>query len=339
MLPTVTVVLDPYGEYRRPRQAGIPFETTLRTLLGQGYPADRTTIALTCTRAEVPLLEPLAAEEPRLRIVPVPEGSGYYQKKNIGALHAETDLILLADGDCLYPSDWIAEMVAAFDRGGDAVAVVQGTSRFAHGPYAHMLNPVYWQAYEPEGPIHQIYSAHNVAFRRRDLPAFLFEDTELRAGLERELSRTIRRAGRVIWHNRRTTVTHEGSSSIRELWTQALGRGYYRMILWRRHPNLLDRLLRPLGYAAIPIYVLLVSARDSVRQLRELRERGLIGPGIVRLPIYIVVTIAFHMLGGISMFRVLRHLRRTDRFPQPEFYGSHGELDLGRRTAPEPDRR
>ncbi len=331
MTASVTIVIDPYGEYRRPRSAGIPFESTLRALLAQSYPAELTTILLTCTAPEVPLVGDLVASEPRIRVVGVPEGIGYYQKKNIGMREATTDMVLLADGDCLYPSDWIAEMVAAFERGGDRVVYVQGVSRFAPGPYAHMLSPVYWRGYEPEGPISQIYSAHNLAIRRRDVPAFPFEDTPLRAGLERTLSEQIRRAGRVIWHNRRTVVLHEGAASLHELRMQALGRGYYRMILWRRHPNRLDRALRPLGYLGIPIYVALVAMRDAVRQLRDRQGRGLTGLALLKLPAYIAFTVVFHVVGGISMVRVLRHLNRTGAFPAPEFYGAHGPPDLGRR--------
>lgn len=311
--------------------AGIPFESTLRALLAQTYPAGLTTILLTCTAPEVPLVSELVASEPRIRVVGVPEGSGYYQKKNLGMREATTDVVLLADGDCMYPPDWIAEMVEAFDRAGDRAVYIQGVSRFAPGPYAHMLSPVYWRGYEPEGPISQIYSAHNLAIRRHDVSDFTFEDTSLRAGLERTLSERIRRAGRVIWHNRRTVVLHEGSASLRELRMQALGRGYYRMILWRRHPNRLDRALRPLGYLGIPIYVALVAMRDSVRQLRDREARGLTGLALLRLPVYIVVTIGFHIVGGISMVRVLRHLNRTGEFPPPEYYGTDGPPDLGRR--------
>jgi GT2 family glycosyltransferase len=336
MQPTVTVVIDPYGEYRRPRSAGIPFEATLRTLLDQTYPAERTTILLTCIAAEVPLVRELVENEPRIRVITVPEGNGYYQKKNRGAEAADTDLVLMADGDCLYPPDWIAEMVAGFDRAGPDVVAVQGVSRFAPGPYAHILNPVYWRAYEPEGPLSQIYSAHNLAMRRRDVDQFLFEETPLRAGLERELSSRIRRAGRVIWHNRRARVTHEGSSSLTELFNQAIGRGHYRMILWRRHPNGLDRVLRPLGYAAIPVYVVLVFLRDAGRQVRAQTEGGLTAGRLLRLPAYVGVTYLFHLIGAVGMFRVLRHLSRTGSYPAPERYGGDGPPDLGSRIKVEP---
>jgi glycosyltransferase involved in cell wall biosynthesis len=333
MPPSVTVVIDPYGEYRRPRSAGIPFESTLEALLAQDYAAELTTILLTCTADEVPLVGQLVADRPRIRVVGVPKGSGYYQKKNFGMREATSDIVMLADGDCLYPPDWITEMVAAFDRGGEQVVYVQGTSRFAPGPYAHVLSPVYWRAFEPEGPISQVYSAHNMAIRRRDIAAFQFEDTPLRAGLERTLSERIRRAGRVIWHTRRAVVQHEGSASLKELRTQALGRGYYRMILWRRHPNRLDRALRPLGYLAIPIYVALVAGRDAGRQFRGRRERGLTGLAVLKVPAYIAVTVGFHVMGGVSMVRVLRHLNRTGEFPPPEFYGGDGPPDLGSRGA------
>jgi hypothetical protein len=332
MPPSVTVVIDPYGEYRRPREAGIPFERTLCALLAQTYARELTTILLTCTAAEVPLVETLVQGEPRIRVTTVPAGSGYYQKKNHGALVADSDIVLMADGDCLYPTNWIAEMVEAFDRGGAVVTYVQGRSQFAPGPFAQVLNPLYWRNYEPEGPISQIYSAHNLAIRRADVPEFLFDDTPERAGLERSLARRIRRAGRVIWHNRATTVQHESSMTLRELRQQALGKGYYRMIVWRRHPNAIDRALAPLGQAAIPVYVLLLSVRDGARQLKDRAGRGLHGMALLKLVPYTVFTFAFHAVGAISMSRVLRHLERTGSFPAPEFYGSDGPPDLGRRV-------
>jgi hypothetical protein len=333
MQPTVTVILDPYSEYRRPRDAAMPFEQTLRALVDQTYPAELTEIVLTCVAAEVPLVEPFVASEARVRIVAAPEGSGYYQKKNLGAQRAESDIVLLADGDCLYPPEWIAEMVAAFERGGDVVAAVQGTSRFAPGSLAQILNPVYWRAFEREGPIRQVYSAHNLGLRRRDLPEFLFEDTPLRAGLERELSGRIRKAGRQIWHNRRVTVLHEGEATLGELWQQAVGRGYYRMILWRRHPNALDRRLRPLGYLSIPIYVFMLFGRDATRQVRDLPARGLTGPSLLKLPAYIAFTYVFHVMSSVGMVRVLRHLGRTGRLPAPEVAGATHGPDLGVRAA------
>jgi hypothetical protein len=103
------------------------------------------------------------------------------------------------------------------------------------------------------------------------------------------------------------------------------------MILWRRHPNRLDRILRPLGYLAIPIYVALVSVRDAARQFRGRAERGLGGLGLIKLPAYVAFTVAFHALSGLGMVRVLRHLNRTGRFPEPELYGDEGHPDLGAR--------
>lgn len=88
MPPSVTVVIDPFGEYLRPSDAEVPFERTLRTLLEQSYPADRTTILVTCTARESPSVREIVANEPRVRVVDVPEGIGYYQKKNLGMREA-----------------------------------------------------------------------------------------------------------------------------------------------------------------------------------------------------------------------------------------------------------
>jgi GT2 family glycosyltransferase len=325
MQPTVTVVLDAYGDYRRPDEVDVPFDETLRTLLAQSHPQAATTILITCSAAEVPFVTPLVEEEPRVRIVTVPDGLGYYQKKNLGARQSETDYVLFADGDCRYPETWAAEMVAAFERGGTRVAAVQGMSHFTGGPFADVMDTLYWAAYQADGPIGRIYSAHNLALSRETVArGLLFEETPLRAGLERLLSDRIRKQGLVIWHNRRTTVHHESSSSFREIGRRALARGHYRMILWRRHPNWLDRALTPLGPLGVPIYVLLVFLRDSVRQVRGLRHRG--GLALLKLPGYLAFTLAFHVVGGAAMLRVLDHLARTKELPGAELLDGRPRL-------------
>jgi hypothetical protein len=330
MPPSVTVVIDPFGEYPRPAEAEVPFERTLRSLLSQSYPPDRTTILVTCTSREAPSVRRIIADEPRARVVDVPEGNGYYQKKNQGMREATTDIVMLADGDVAYPPEWIAEMVAAFERGGEKVVYVQGVSRFAPGRYSDILSPMYFRNFLPEGPTPQVISSHNVAIRTRDVPEFQFEETTLRGGTERPLSERITGAGRTIWHNRRATVRHEPVSDLHELRMQADDRGYYRMIMWRRTPNRADRALRPLGYLAIPIYVAYVALRDAGRQLRDRPARGLTGAGLLKIPGYIAVTFAFHVVAGLSMLRVLRHYKRTGEFPPAPHGDVEGPLDLGR---------
>jgi GT2 family glycosyltransferase len=314
--PEITVVLDPYLRYRRPETVGISLDASLASLLAQTYPADRTTILLTCDAEEAAAVAPAVAGKPRVIALDTPPALGYYQRKTFGARHARGAYVLLADGDCLYPPTWAEEMVAAFARGGPRVAVVQGVSRFDGGPFARVLDPTYWSCgYEPEGPIRQIYSVHNLALRRDLVDRFAFEDSPIRAGLERLISPKIRRAGYLIWHNRRARVLHDTSRTVRDLWHQALGRGYTRMILWRAHPAPLDRALRPLGRLAIPIYVALLTVRDAVRQLRGLGERGLDSPAIVvRLPGSMLFMAAFNAVSAIGMMRAL------------------GQASLGRRT-------
>lgn len=342
MLPSVTVVIDPFGEYPRPPEAEVPFERTLRTLLGQSYPADQTTILVTCTDREAPSVREIVANEPRVRVVDVPEGIGYYQKKNLGMREATSDIVMLADGDCVYPPDWVGEMVAGFERGGEGVVYVQGVSRYAPGRYSSILSPMYFRTFEPEGPTPQVISVHNVAIRTRDVAEFQFEETTIRGGVERPLSERIARAGRIIWNNRRANVRHEPVTDLRELLIHAEERGYYRMIMWRRTPNRADRALQPLGYLAIPIYVAFVAVRDAGRQLRDRPARGLAGRAVLKIPAYIAVTFAFHVMAGLSMLRVLRHLNRTGEFPPAPHGDVDGPLDLGRRepaaASPSPTR-
>ena len=153
-----------------PTRLTFPSSTRCGACRDRLIPETAWSILATCTAAEMPHVEPFLATEPRLRAISVPPGHGYDQKKNYGARHAEGEFVLFADGDCEYPENWVEEMVAAFERGGPRVAAVQGRSCFSDGPHSRFLDVLYWASYRPEGPLRQMYSAHNLAIRRDLVP-------------------------------------------------------------------------------------------------------------------------------------------------------------------------
>src|SRR5262245_40661199 len=116
MSATVSVILDSYHEYRRPESPGIPFEESFTTLLNQTYPKELVEILII---ALPQYSSELRQNDSRVRWVIAPQSFGYYQKKTYGGEIATSDILLFADGDCLYPPDWIEQMVSAFERAGE----------------------------------------------------------------------------------------------------------------------------------------------------------------------------------------------------------------------------
>src|SRR5262245_10868567 len=204
MMKSVSVVVDPYDEYRRPEHPEIPFQQSLSSLLNQTYPKECVEILIISSGRHAGTLP---QDDPHVRWITAPDTLGYYQKKDFGAELASSDIVLFTDGDCLYPMDWIEKMVLAFERGGERVAAVQGLSRFRKGPFSFALDAIYWTCgFELEGSIRQIYSVHNLGIRKALHSQFHFEDSPIRAGLERIISPKIRNANYMIWHNRQVQV-------------------------------------------------------------------------------------------------------------------------------------
>jgi len=139
---------------------------------------------------------------------------------------------------------------------------------------------------------------------------FHFEDSPIRAGLERIISPKIRRDGYLIWHNRKIRVLHDTSETFRDFYRQALGRGHHRMILWQQHSEKIDRLLLSFGFASIPIYFALLLLRDFYRLCRaNLREPSVLN--LLHLPLHFVFLTFFHTVGMFGMARVFGKLKKS----------------------------
>ena len=110
----VTVVVPAYDEER-----GI--EGVVRRLFGLelGFPLHVLVVDDGSEDGTAAVLERLAPEFPRLRVVRHPVNRGYGAALKTGFAQARTAIVVITDADGTYPEDRIAELVAHIDDGAD----------------------------------------------------------------------------------------------------------------------------------------------------------------------------------------------------------------------------
>ena len=110
----VTVVVPAYDEER-----GI--EGVVRRLFGLelGFPLHVLVVDDGSEDGTAAVLERLAPEFPRLRVVRHPVNRGYGAALKTGFAQARTKVVVITDADGTYPEDRIAELVAHIDDGAD----------------------------------------------------------------------------------------------------------------------------------------------------------------------------------------------------------------------------
>ncbi len=146
---------------------------TLDSLAVQTLPVQNACEVLLADSGDVPpdSLQQTLRTYPWVRPMGLPEGTGYEELKMAGANASSGELIVFADGDCLYERTWLEALLAPFSD--PSVSIVGGeTAINSAGPYglavaiassfparARSANP-----YQSDR-----YHLNNVAFRRRVL--------------------------------------------------------------------------------------------------------------------------------------------------------------------------
>jgi glycosyltransferase involved in cell wall biosynthesis len=149
-------------------------QATLATLATQSLPPQRANEVLIADSGDVPedVFQETLRTYPWARVMRLPEGTGYEELKMAGA-HATTgEIIVFADGDCLYDPKWLEELLTPFSD--PAVAVVGGeTSIDSSGPYGlGVALAASFPARTSSGSYRSDrYHLNNVAFRRAVLEA------------------------------------------------------------------------------------------------------------------------------------------------------------------------
>jgi GT2 family glycosyltransferase len=160
--------------------------------------------------------------------------------RNEGARHAQGDLVLFTDADCLPASDWVTEMTAPFSD--PRVSGVKGIYRTEQRErISRLAQCEFEERYDRLAGFEQIdfVDTYSAAFRLaafRDVggfpPGFPEANNE-----DVELSYRLARAGHRLVFNQRAIVTHRHPSSWWSYFLLKIRRGHWRMVVYRLHPG------------------------------------------------------------------------------------------------------
>lgn len=133
----------------------------------------------------------------KVELVPVPTGTHYYNKKNIGARASTNELIIFLDTDVVPQEGWLQTMLGAFDDW--STSIIIGATALDHNtPYemAMALTWIFDPATHGRGvqPLRR-YSSNNLAFRRNLFLRFPFPEHGSYRGQCAELQKSLIEAG------------------------------------------------------------------------------------------------------------------------------------------------
>lgn len=107
-----------------------------------------------------------------LHFVAIEETEGYYQAKNIGFQHTNTEVVVFADADCEPKTEWLEQLLLPFYQAQEQQktlpAVVAGRTTYHDsllGTAISTMDFIYYKSPVQKGAVRNFY-ANNVAFRR-----------------------------------------------------------------------------------------------------------------------------------------------------------------------------
>ncbi|OGQ79612.1 MAG: hypothetical protein A3F90_17495 [Deltaproteobacteria bacterium RIFCSPLOWO2_12_FULL_60_19] len=306
MNPDVSVVI--LADYA-PGDAGTynGLRAALRGLANQSFigAAEFILVESDCLRDRLP--GDLTAVLPALRTV-FSGAQDSFSLRNIGVRHATGDIVAFLDADCVPERDWLARLVAAFDRKKN-IAAVSGRTTYGEGSLLKRTLALFSRAYVDRGDAGEVrqISNNNAAYRRSILVSHPFPSgvspfiAALQAG-------AIMSAGGRLWFEPRARVVHAygGWAVEREVSRHA---GWATVAIRRGKSNARLSWLLPLGGASIPVFVFVSLARSWGRLLRLWRCYGL---AWYEVPFGFALATAVNLMQIPGMRRALRGEKITD---------------------------
>jgi glycosyltransferase involved in cell wall biosynthesis len=170
-LPTFSVVIETANLSLADLEG---LQDTLASLSHQTVPLYSASEVLIADSGDVPadVLRVALERYPWARVMRLPQGTGYEELKMAGAAATTGDIVVFADGDCLYEPQWLEALLSLFSD--SSVAIVGGeTAIDASGPYGlGVALAASFPARTSGGPYKSDrYHLNNVAFRRTVLNA------------------------------------------------------------------------------------------------------------------------------------------------------------------------
>jgi hypothetical protein len=145
-----------------------------------------------------------------VRLVPVPTGTHYYDKKNLGAQASTNEIIIFLDTDVVPEEGWLETMLEAFSDW--STSVIIGATALDHRTAYEMAIALTW-IFDPAThgrgiqPLRR-YSSNNIAFRRALFLRFPFPEHGSYRGQCAELQKSLIAAGIAVREQTDARASH-----------------------------------------------------------------------------------------------------------------------------------
>ena len=167
-----------------------------------------------------------------IELLPV-EGLRYYDQKNYGFGHTDTELVIFLDSDVIPQEGWLHALLSSFDD--PEVQVAYGNTFMTYSNLYERAFALFWFFHLREKqagmrPSHYFF-ANNVAFRRETFAAHPFPRLESFRGQCVALARSLEEAGITIYCNTGASVEHPPPVDGELFIWRALSAGYDETVL------------------------------------------------------------------------------------------------------------
>ncbi len=167
--------------------------------------------------------------------------AGPAAQRNRGAEKAKGEILLFTDSDCVPDNKWVEEMTKPFSD--KAVVGVSGTYRTLNKEKLIARFEGYEIAKRHEKLARQKYidfiGSFSAGYRKNIFQKFggFSADFKKADAEDPELSFKIAKAGYKMVFNPNAVVAHPHVATIKKFWGQKFSRGYWRVLLYKKHPE------------------------------------------------------------------------------------------------------
>ncbi len=174
-------------------------------------------------------------------IVLAEKHAGPAAQRNRGAEKAGGDILLFTDSDCVPDRNWVEEMAKPFSD--KAVVGVSGAYKTFNNDKLIARFEGYEIAKRHERLAKQKYidfiGSFSAGYRKNIFRKFggFSADFKRADAEDPELSFKIAKAGYKMVFNPKAVVAHPHVATIKRFWKQKFSRGYWRVLLYKKHPE------------------------------------------------------------------------------------------------------
>lgn len=252
--PPVSVVIPVLNEERH-------LAASVAGVLAQDHPMEVILAVGPSTDRTEAIAQELAAQDPRITVVPNPSGTTP-EALNLAIAASQHDIIVRVDAHGELAPGYIDKAVEILQRTGAAnvggLMAARGTTPFEEAVAVAYTSRIglgggsFHLADSPEGPAETVFLG---VFRRDALRAVGGYDPSLLRAQDWDLNYRLRKAGETVWFSPGLEVTYRPRSTVKALAKQFFKTGQWRREVMRRNPDTASP-----RYLAPPAAVLAIAA-------------------------------------------------------------------------------